>query len=98
MSFSTKFVSQTGVGASASIKTSSPKDDFRALVHCYVTGDVEFDIEYTIDPASSPEYTALGSVGRTASCDDALYFPFVAIRVNVTSGTGTVKLVVMYKD
>lgn len=96
--YSVKFVEQTGVGASKDIIFTNAREDFAALFCCYVTGEVTYDLEYTIDPSDNEQYIALGASGRTASSDDSLYFPVKKVRVNVTAGTGTVKLVTQYKD
>ena len=96
--FSTKSQTQTGVGVSDAILFTNPKDEFQMLINAYVTGEVTYNIEYTIDPAKPEQYVTLGDTDRVTSSDDAFYFPMKKLRVNVTAGTGTVKLVVMYKD
>lgn len=96
--FSTKFVSQTGVGTSDEIIFTNAVEDFAMLLNAYVTGTVTYTIEYTIDPADAEQWVALGDAGKTASSDESFYFPVKAARVNVTAGDGTVKLVAMYKD
>lgn len=95
--FSTKFVSQTGVGASSEIIFTNVADDFAMLLNAYVTGTVTYTIEYTIDPLRA-QWVSLGDANKTASSDESFYFPVKAVRVNVTAGDGTVKLVAMYKD
>lgn len=96
--FSTVSVSQTGVGVSNPILFKNPTAAFRALFNVYVTGTVTYDIEYSIDPSASPQYVKLETLDRTASSDDAMYFPVSAVRVNVTSGDGTAKLVALYQQ
>lgn len=96
--YSVKFVEQTGVGASKDIIFTNVREDFAALFCCYVTGTVTYDLEYTIDPSDSEQYIPLGNSDREASSDDSFYFPVKKVRVNITSGTGTVKLVAQYKD
>jgi len=97
--FSTKFVSQTGVGASSTILFTNVVDDFAMLLNAYVTGTATYTIEYTIDPdLNTAQYVPLGDANKTASSDESFYFPVKAVRVNVAAGDGTVKLVAMYKD
>ena len=96
--FSTLNVSVTGGGARSPILVKSPKDDFKALLNAYVTGTVTYDIEYTLDAGVSPQYIKLGDLDRTAHTDDAFYFPVASFRVNITAGTGTVDLYMLYKD
>jgi len=98
--FSKLSKSQTGTGTSDPILFKAPKDDFVMLINALVTGTVTYDIEYTIDDVDlvDCQYVTLGDVDRTLSSDDSMYFPVRAIRVNVTAGTGTVKLIAQYKD
>jgi hypothetical protein len=100
MGFSTKSQTVTGVGASSPIIFLSPSDDFVTLLNAYATGTVTYDIEYTIDDVEldNAQWMTLGDVDRTLSSDDSLYFPVRAVRVNITVGSGTVKLVSLYKD
>lgn len=95
--YSTKFVEQSGVGASEEIKFPQVSQEFAMLINAYVTGTVTYDIEYTIDPANPAQWVALGDVDRSASGDESFYFPPKAIRVNVKTGTGSVKLVTKYR-
>lgn len=92
--------SQTGVGASGEILFKNvSNDDFAMLINAYVTGTVTYDIEYTMDDVAigSASWIALGDTDRAASSDDSFYFPVRAVRVNVKTGTGTVKLMVVYR-
>jgi len=98
--FSKLSKSKTGTGTSDPIQFKNPKDDFVVLINAYVTGTVTYDIEYTIDDVdiADCQYVTLGDVDRDASSDDSLYFPVRALRVNIKTGTGTVKLVTQFKD
>ncbi len=93
-------ISQVGTGTSDPILFKAPKDDFVMLINAYVTGTVTYDIQYTIDDVAIEDcqYVTLGDVDRDANSDDSMYFPVRAIRVDITSGSGTVKLVALYKD
>lgn len=100
MAYKQLSVSQTGVGASSPVLLKNiSNDDFAMLINAYVTGTVTYDIEYTMDDAAidSATWLTLGDVDRSLSSDDSFYFPVRAIRVNVKTGTGTVKLVTMYR-
>lgn len=96
--YSTKHTTQSGVGVSEPIKFNGQFDDFAVLINAYVTGTVVYDIEYTIDDASIPQWLPLGDVNRETSSDDSMYFPLKALRVNIKSGTGSIKLVTLNRD
>jgi hypothetical protein len=100
MAYKQMSISQAGVGASDPILIQNVSNaDFAALVNSYVTGTVTYDVEYTMDDVviGSASWVALGDTDRAANSDDAFYFPVRAFRVNVKTGTGTVKLMVMYR-
>ena len=97
--YNTLSKSVTGVNVSEPILFKNPKDNFECLINAYVTGTVTYDIEYTIDDGelANAQWLTLGDVDRAAGSDDSLYFPVRAIRANVKTGTGTVKLVVLMR-
>lgn len=93
-------ISQTGVGASDPILIQNISNaDFAALINSYVTGTVTYDLEYTMDDTdiANATWLALGTQDRVTTSDDSFYFPVRAFRVNVKTGTGTVKLMLMYR-
>lgn len=88
-----KDLSQSGVGNSAICAV----DDFQVPVNVGVgarlaSGSATFNIEYTFDDLSSATnwYIAPGFSALTASTGGSITIPCKAIRVNITSGTGTV--------
>lgn len=72
-------------------------ENFKSLLHAIVTaGSPTFTVEYSINGV---DFIALNNlVGLTTSTDTTLVFPVDAIRVVVTSGTGTVKLIALLND
>lgn len=98
MSFSTVAIQQVGAGTSMPILFKQPRDTFRALLATAITsGSVTYKIEFTLE-SSLATWVTLGAEGRTASSSDSLAFPVYAVRINVTSGSGTVKLVASYQN
>lgn len=100
MAYKQLSISKTGTGASNPILIKNiSNDDFAMLINAYVTGTVTYDIEYTMDDVAIANVTwlTLGDVDRAVSSDDSFYFPIRALRVNVKTGTGTVKLMIKYR-
>lgn len=97
MAYKTLTVSQTDTGTSSDIKIVRKPENFKALIHAVVTsGTPTYTLEYSIN---SVDYLTLNGVsGQTTSTDTTLVFPVDAIRVNITAGTGTVKLVILHND
>jgi hypothetical protein len=67
--------------------------DFQVGIGFYVSGTVDYDLEYTYD---DPDGTVVPTVfvptaldGKTAAADGSLSSPVRAVRVKVNSGTGT---------
>ncbi|MCK5644874.1 MAG: hypothetical protein KAJ19_29005 [Gammaproteobacteria bacterium] len=67
-------------------------ENFKALFHTIVTaGTPTYDVEYSINGI---DFIILNNLtGLTTSQDTTMVFPVEAVRVNITAGTGTVKIV-----
>lgn len=71
--------------------------DFKALLHAIVdSGNPTYNIEYSINGI---DFIILNGIeGETTSTDTTMVFPVEAFRVNITAGTGTVKLIALLND
>lgn len=95
MSISTSKASRTGVGATSPILI-QPVNDIRAILVVKVTGTVSYDIQYSLDGTFF--ITLNGNAGLTTSSDATVVMPVQSVRVNVTSGSGSVELAVRQTD
>lgn len=83
-------VSQTGVGVSGALKFMRNEQP-RVAYTINVVGTATYSLEHSLDGehwVSNEDVTAL-----TGNSDGNYIFPVYGVRVNVTSGTGTVTLV-----
>lgn len=92
MNYKTVSKTQTGVGASAIVYFKAT-EDMRALINCVVSGTVTYDLQYSLN--GSDYVTLSGMSGKSATDDATLVFPVHSVRVNVTAGAGSVKLIVL---
>lgn len=89
MSIQTKFVVQTGVGASAAIGIDDT-NEIRISYGVAVSGSVTYTVQHSLDGLTyfdNPDNAA-----KTLSADGNYVFPVRDVRVNVTAGTGTATL------
>ena len=92
MNYKTVSKTQTGVGSGAVVKFNA-RDDMRALINAVVTGTATYDLEYSLN---GTDYVPLaGMTGKTVTDDATLVFPVHSVRVNITAGAGSVKLIVL---
>ena len=72
-------------------------ENFKSLFHAIVSaGTPTYDVEYSINGV---DFIILNNLtGLTTSQDTTLVFPVEAVRVNITAGSGTVKLVGLIND
>lgn len=91
MSIKNKFVEQTGVGASEAINILDT-NDIKISYVVVVTGTVTYTIQHSIGDDAFVDNT--DNLNKTANADGNYIFPVQKIRVNVTAGTGTAKLIV----
>lgn len=83
-------VSQTGVGTSGELKFIRT-DSVRAAYTINVSGTATYSLQHSLDGVnwvSNEDATDL-----TADADGNYVFPMYGVRLNVTSGSGTVTLV-----
>ncbi len=100
-------VVQTGVGASAWKSINFHAQEVNIGIGVGVTGSVTYTIEYTYDdvnnliPASVAEplvFPLAGMIGRTTSADANILWPIAYLRINVTAGSGTARMVFVQSD
>lgn len=91
MSIESKFVSQTGVGASPAIDIKA-STDVRVAYAVIVTGTVTYTVQHSLGDDTFIDNSDTAS--QTTTKDGNYVMPVQKVRVNVTAGTGTAKLVV----
>lgn len=89
MTIKTKFVAQTGVGASAAIGIFDT-NDIRISYGVSVSGTVTYTVQHSLD--GSTYFDNSDNSAQTTSQDGNYIFPVRDVRVNVTAGTGTATL------
>lgn len=82
-------ISQTGVGQSSLINT-IPNDVFNVGLGVVVSGSATYTIEHTFDGVNFFAHDCL--VSQATNQDGNYAFPVASIRINITSGVGTVTL------
>ena len=93
--------SVTNVGSSAVLSLDPRQAPFSVGFAAVVSsGTPTYSVEYTYDDvqASSPTpvwYTHTAASGATTNKDGAITSPCAAVRVTISSGSGTVRLVVL---
>lgn len=93
-------VSKTGVGTSTIVPVNYAQAPFNVGVAAVLSGTATFSIQHTYDNIFDLDvtpnwFTDVDLLGKTANVDGAFVTPIRAIRVNITSGTGTVTLTVL---
>jgi hypothetical protein len=91
MPIKSKFVAQTGVGASAAIDMIDT-NDIRVSYAVVVTGTVTYTVQHSVGGEAFMDNT--DNVNQTTNQDGNYIFPVQKIRVNVTAGTGTATMYV----
>ena len=89
MSIDSKFVVQSVVGASAAIDLLGTTD-VRVSYMVVVTGTVTYSIQHSLGDDEFIDNT--DTINQTTNQDGNYVMPVQKIRVNVTAGTGSVKL------
>ena len=89
MTIKTKFVAQTGVGASAAIGIFDT-NDIRISYAVAVTGTVTYTVQHSLDGLTY--FDNNDAIAQPVSRDGNYVFPVRDVRVNVTAGTGTATL------
>ncbi len=100
-------VVQTGVGASAWKSINFHAQQVNLGIGVGVTGDVTYTVEYTYDdvnnliPASVTEplvFPLTTMMNKTTSADSYILWPIAFLRINVTEGAGTARMVFVQSD
>ena len=86
-------LSQTGVGTSVAGRVNYLQPNFKIGFGIFVEGTVTYSVQHTFDNpnevASPTWFDHETVVGETTNQDGNYFFPFEAVRINVTAGTGT---------
>lgn len=94
-------LTQVGAGNSNPIPLDYDRNPFNVGFGCTVTGTVsDYTIEHTFDNIQAPGYVAASGrwfphpavVNQSSSQDGTYAFPVSAIRIKITTGTGSVLL------
>ncbi len=99
-------VSQTGVGVTPWKSINFHAQEVNIGIGVGVTGVVTYTVEYTYDDvnnlpdgvASPLVFPLAGMVGETANADAQILFPISYLRLNVTAGAGTARMVFVQSD
>lgn len=93
MALPSKFVQQVGVGASKGISIFDTSDIRISYAVVVVSGSVTYTVQHSLGNGDFVDNT--DNQAQTTTRDGNYVFPVQEIRVNVTAGTGTVRLHVM---
>lgn len=99
-------VAQTGVGASAWKSINFHAQEVNIGIGVQLTGAATYTIEYTYDDVNnlpegvlSPLVFPLSTMtNQTASADGQILFPITYLRIRVTAGLGTARMVFVQSD
>lgn len=91
----TQTLTKTGTGTTDWLVVDPKANPFNVGFGCAVTGTATYSIEHTFDDvnatgASPTVFTHSDVAAKTANTDGNYAFPISAMRLNITSGTGTV--------
>lgn len=90
MSQPSSFVEQVGVGASKAISILDTADIRISYAVVIVSGSVTYTVQHSLGNADFVNNT--DNQDKTTTQDGNYVFPVQEVRVNVTAGTGTVRL------
>lgn len=93
MALPSKFVTQVGVGASKAINILDTADVRISYAVFIVSGSVTYTVQHSLGNDDFVDNT--DNLAQTTTRDGNYVMPVQKIRVNVTGGTGTVRLHVM---
>lgn len=89
MTIKTKFVTQTGVGASADIGIEDT-NSIRVSYAVSLSGSATYTVQHSLDGITF--FDNSDNTGQTTAQDGNYIFPVRSVRVNVTAGAGTATL------
>ena len=93
MALPSKFVTQVGVGASKAISIFDTADVRISYAVFIASGSVTYTVQHSL--GNDDFVDNVDNQAQTTTRDGNYVFPVQKIRVNVTAGTGTVRLHVM---
>ena len=93
MSLPSTFVTQVGVGASKAISILDTSDIRISYAVIVVSGSVTYTVQHSLGNQDFVNNT--DNQGQSTTQDGNYVFPVQEVRVNVTAGTGTVRLVLI---
>lgn len=93
MALPSRFETQVGVGASKAISIFDTADIRISYAVVIVSGSVTYTVQHSLGNDDFVDNT--DNQGQSTTRDGNYVFPVQKIRVNVTAGTGTVRLHVM---
>jgi len=93
----------TGVGVSGVYAPDHYISPFNLALGADITGTVTYTVQYTFDdvfasgfdPATATWINHPSLTARTTSTDSNIAYPVQGVRLNVTAGTGTVRLTII---
>lgn len=90
----------TGVGSTRWSMQNIHITPFNVAIGCIVSGTATYTVEYTYDNPENPNatinvYSHSVLINQTASNDGFFAYPVRAIRVSITSGSGTVTTTIL---
>lgn len=89
MTIKTKFVAQTGVGATAAVSIHDT-NEIKISYAVAVSGTVTYTVQHSLDGITY--FDNSDNLAQTTAQDGNYVFPVRDVRVNVTAGTGTATL------
>ncbi len=89
MTIKTKFIAQTGTGASAAIDVEDT-NEIRVSYAVALSGSATYTIQHSLDGIQF--FDNSDNTAQTTAQDGNYIFPVRSIRVNVTAGAGTATL------
>ena len=93
-------VSLTGTGTSSPVPVDYTQVGFVVSVAAVVTGTATYSIQHTYDDVLDASvvptwFTDTDLLGKTANVDGSFVSLIRAVRINITSGTGSVRMTVL---
>lgn len=88
------------IGASAWVPMDTYRTPFSISCSAVISGSPTYNVEYTLDDVQNTAITPTAYsdflvTGATANTNSATTIPVTAVRVNITSGSGSVTLTVI---
>ncbi len=76
------------------------QNPFSVAIGCVISGSPTYTVEHTFDDilggATATAFPHSSIVGQTTNKDGNYAFPVTGVRLNVTAGTGSVRMTLLY--